>query len=46
MTPCFVQVLRVTEVGDGYEYRIEITSIDSQAQQALKEFVDRLVEIK
>lgn len=42
----YAKVLRVTEVGDGYEYRLEFTAIEPQAQQALKEFVDRLVEIK
>jgi hypothetical protein len=36
----------MTAVDDGFEYRIEFTSIDVQAQTALKEFVDRLVEIK
>jgi len=40
------KVLRMTAVDDGFEYRIEFTSIDVQAQSALKEFVDRLVEIK
>jgi adenylate cyclase len=40
------KVLRMTAVDDGFEYRIEFTSIDVQAQTALKEFVDRLVEIK
>jgi adenylate cyclase len=40
------KVLRVSPVSDGFEYRIEFTSIDVQAQQALKEFVDRLVELK
>jgi adenylate cyclase len=40
------KVLRMTAVADGFEYRIEFTSIDVQAQRALKEFVDRLVEIK
>lgn len=40
------KVLRATSVADGFEYRIEFTSIDVQAQSALKEFVDRLVEIK
>jgi adenylate cyclase len=40
------KVLRMTAVADGFEYRIEFTSIDVQAQSALKEFVDRLVEIK
>ncbi|NVO07826.1 MAG: PilZ domain-containing protein, partial [Rhodoferax sp.] len=40
------KVLRVSPVSDGFEYRIEFTSIDVQAQQALKQFVDRLVEIK
>jgi adenylate cyclase len=39
------KVLRVSPVADGFEYRIEFTSIDVQAQQALKQFVDRLVEI-
>jgi len=39
------KVLRVSPVSDGFEYRIEFTSIDVQAQQSLKEFVDRLVEI-
>lgn len=40
------KVLRVSAVSDGFEYRIEFTSIDAQAQQTLKEFVDRLVEIR
>jgi adenylate cyclase len=40
------KVLRVSPVADGFEYRIEFTSIGEQAQRALKEFVDRLVEIK
>ena len=40
------KVLRMAAVADGFEYRIEFTSIDVQAQSALKEFVDRLVEIK
>lgn len=39
------KVLRVSPVSDGFEYRIEFTSIDVAAQQALKQFVDRLVEI-
>ncbi len=34
----YAKVLRVTEVGDGFEYRIELTSIDAEAQKALKEF--------
>lgn len=42
----YAKVLRVTAVGDGFEYRIEFTAIEPKAQQALKEFVDRLVEIK
>lgn len=40
------KVLRVTAVEDGFEYRIEFTGIEPAAQQALKEFVDRLVEIR
>lgn len=40
------KVLRVTPVDDGFEYRIEFTAIDPAAQQSLKEFVDRLVEIR
>jgi len=40
------KVLRVTPVQDGFEYRIEFTGIEPVAQQALKEFVDRLVEIR
>ena len=40
------KVLRVTAVEDGFEYRIEFTSIEPAAQQALKEFVDRLVAIR
>jgi adenylate cyclase len=42
----YAKVLRVSEVGDRFEYRIEFTSIDSQAQHALKAFIDQLVEIK
>lgn len=41
----YAKILRVTQVGTGYEYRIEFTSIDANAQQALKQFIDRLVEI-
>lgn len=40
------KVLRVTEVTEGFECRIEFTAIDPLAQQALKEFVDRLVQIR
>lgn len=40
------KVLRVTKVGDGFEYCIEFTSINVQAQHALKEFVDRQIEIR
>jgi adenylate cyclase len=40
------KVLRVTPVADGYEYRIEFTAIDVEAQKTLKEFVDRQVEIR
>ena len=40
------KVLRVSETLDGYEYRVEFTSIDPEAQKTLKVFVDRLVEIR
>ena len=40
------KVLRVSVVPDGFEYRVEFTSIGPEAQKTLKVFVDRLVEIK
>ncbi len=40
------KILRVSESAEGYEYRVEFTSVDEEAQRTLKEFVDRLVEIK
>jgi len=40
------KVLRASQVEGGFEYRIEFTSIDMPAQQALKEFVDRLVQVR
>lgn len=40
------KILRVTQASDGFEYRIEFTSIEPEAQKSLKEFVDRLVEIR
>jgi len=37
------KILRVTRLTDLYEYRIEFTAIDVQAQRALKEWIDGLV---
>ena len=42
----YARILRRTSLGDEFQYRVEFTSIDSRAEQALREFVDRLVEIK
>jgi adenylate cyclase len=41
----YAKVLRVSEVPEGYECRVEFTSIDARAALALKEFVDGIVEV-
>jgi adenylate cyclase len=46
LTDIYAKVLHVTEVQGGtYKCPVEFTSIDSKAQQAIKEFVDGIVEI-
>jgi adenylate cyclase len=40
------KILRVNPFAEGFEYRIEFTSIDPQAQQALKGWVDDLVGMR
>lgn len=45
LTDIYAKVLRVTEVQGAYKCPVEFTSIDSKAQQAIKEFVDGIVEI-
>jgi len=41
----YAKILRVSEVPEGYECRVEFTSIDARAALALKEFVDGIVEV-
>ena len=41
----YAKVLRVSTVPEGYECRVEFTSIDSKAALAIKEFVDGIVEM-
>ena len=45
LTDIYAKALRVSAVEQGYECRLEFTSIDSHASLALKEFVDGIVEI-
>lgn len=45
LTEIYAKVLRVAEVDEGYECRIEFTSIDTQATLIIKEFVDGIVEL-
>ncbi len=45
ITEIYAKVLRVTAVEAGLECRIEFTSIDPLAAQAMKEFVDGIVEL-
>jgi adenylate cyclase len=45
LTDIYAKVLRVTEVQGAYKCPVEFTSIDSKAQQAIKEFVDGIVEL-
>ena len=40
----YAKILRVSQVAEGYECRVEFTSIDASAARALKEFVDGIVE--
>lgn len=46
LTEIYAKVLRVTPVPEGFECRIEFTSIDEKAAQAVKEFVSGIVEMK
>jgi adenylate cyclase len=41
----YAKILRVSAVPEGYECRVEFTSIDARAALALKEFVDGIVEV-
>jgi adenylate cyclase len=45
MAEIYAKVLRVSAVPEGYECRVEFTSIESRAASALKEFVDGIVEV-
>lgn len=40
----YAKILRVSPVTEGYECRVEFTSIDARAARTLKEFVDGIVE--
>ena len=44
LTEIYAKVLRVTEVNGEYKCPVEFTSIESKAAQAIKEFVDGIVE--
>ena len=45
LTGIYAKVLRVAQVGDQLECRIEFTSIDPRPARAIKEFVDGIVEM-
>ena len=45
LTEIYAKVLRVAQVGQTLECRIEFTSIDPPAARAIKEFVDGIVEL-
>jgi len=46
LTDIYAKVLRVAKVDDNcYECRVEFTSLDADAQQIIKEFVDGVVEM-
>jgi adenylate cyclase len=44
LTEIYAKVLRVTEVPGAFKCPVEFTSIDAKAAQAIKEFVDGIVE--
>ncbi len=44
LTDIYAKVLRVSEVHGAYKCPVEFTSIDTKAAQAIKEFVDGIVE--
>jgi adenylate cyclase len=44
LTEIYAKVLRVTEVQGAFKCPVEFTSIDTKAAQAIKEFVDGIVE--
>ncbi|WP_394789158.1 adenylate/guanylate cyclase domain-containing protein [Rhodoferax sp.] len=44
LTEIYAKVLRVSEVNGEYKCPVEFTSIEAKAQQAIKEFVDSIVE--
>jgi adenylate cyclase len=44
LTEIYAKVLRVSEVNGEYKCPVEFTSIEPKAQQAIKEFVDSIVE--
>ncbi|MEN9842190.1 MAG: hypothetical protein RLZZ612_19 [Pseudomonadota bacterium] len=46
LTEIYAKVLRVTPVHGEFECRIEFTSIDANATQSVKEFVNSIVEMK
>ena len=45
LSDIYAKVLRVSPLQDGFECRVEFTSIDSGAALVLKEFVDGIVEM-
>lgn len=45
LTEIYAKVLRVSMVNQGYECRVEFTSIDANVALVIKEFVDGIVEL-
>lgn len=45
LTDIYAKVLRVVETDTGFGCPVEFTSIESKAQQSIKEFVDSIVEL-
>ena len=44
LTEIYAKVLRVTKVNGEYRCPVEFTSIETEAAQTIKEFVDSIVE--
>jgi adenylate cyclase len=45
LSEMYAKVLRVSTLNNGYECRVEFTSIDEKASLTIKEFVDGIVEL-
>ena len=44
LTEIYAKVLRVTKIDGEYKFPVEFTSIEAKAQQAIKEYVDSIVQ--